>query len=184
MFVASSLRCGGEEEPNVPEAVYGGKASDEALERVLDKLGAAEVSAAMSAVITSPAGNGTVSSTVSPAIAWNLPSAAEWSPEGVPAEERTASWTWGPGVAWAHLPPVTGHVFLLEFRGQGSQEVLVRLFTTDMSWRVDDTSWGKLKAKGMPIEIKMYNAYLNRNVVEEGPYTPPSTTTFSIAPGS
>ncbi len=200
-IAAFFVQCGGEEPSTteLPPVVYGGSASDEALERVWPKIATAEVSASSGAKMTSPAPGTAVPKDSPQAITWMIGVARREAPgvlpyastaghdrlvaTGAPAlpnRDPMINLYFGSALAEAHLPPVTGDVFLIELRTAANEENPLRVFTTDDSWFPDPMSWDRLKAAGGPITVKIYNAYVNKNVIEEGPYTRDDVTTFDI----
>lgn len=181
VLLTQAIQCSSGDESDLPDAIYEGRASDEAYERLLDKLPAAQVSAMSAIVITSPANGSQLPSAPPPTLAWNLPTATLDEPRTGPRRFRdTPSWL-AFRSAEAHLPPLTGNVFYLEIRSSSREEDTIRVLTTETSWAIDDASWRKLRERKAPVTIKAYNAYLNRNIVEEGPFTPPNATEFTIA---
>lgn len=182
------IQCGPEESTvELPPVVYGGDASDEAFERVWPKIATAESSAMLSARISDPANGAALPAASSPTFSWSLASGALNAPREAPDPDGfegtpvRLTLSFGSATAEAHLPPVTGEVYLLEFvTGAGDANPL-RVFTTDTSWTADPDSWNRLKAAGGSITIKLYNAYLNQNIIEEGPYASPEPVAFTVS---
>jgi hypothetical protein len=158
------LRCGGDSD--LPEVTYDGGASDEAFERFWDKVETAEVSTTKGAALSSPVPDSEVPKGTPPKISWSIPGIATKLPVHGPSRSAPSLFF---SVAEAHLPAVTGNVFLLELGASGVDPV--RVFTTNVEWTVDAATWSKLIAGNGPITIQIWNAYLNQNVVEEGPFT-------------
>ena len=142
-------------------------ASDEALERVWDRRCRAE-SLPGAASLTSPAAGATVSR-ADLALRWDQTIAA--APVRAPAAPAAPAFEL-PGISFgireaaAHLPPVTGWVYLIELR-QGEGES-IWVFTTRHEWRPDPVTRAMI-ADG-PVEVRITSAYLRNNVVEEGPW--------------
>jgi hypothetical protein len=180
------LQCSGEDEPvDLPEVVYDGDASDEALERVWPKIASAELSDTRAARITAPMNNQEISSSSPPTFSWALATSerpASPSLGGGGAKLAQGVLYFGSAIAEAHLPPVTGEVYLVELdlSSHGSTREPLRLFTTKLDWTPDAASWDLLKSAAGAIRIKIYNAYLNKNVLEEGPFTREETVSFTI----
>lgn len=155
------VRCGDEHEPpaDLPDVVYEGTASDEALEAVWPRLGEAEADDDFRLL----APEEDVPASPSPEIRWSGEEAS--LPPG-PALER---WPLplGPRVAAAHLPPVTGMVYLVELEGAGT----VRVFTDRTSFTPGESDWARLHGGGArTVEVRLYRAYLVQNAVTEGPF--------------
>lgn len=154
-------------------------ASDEALERLWDKLCLADTSAALAPSIIFP-GDGAVLSADEPfEIAWES-GIASVVPAPVPAGTSQGrslpsfGISLGLSVAHAHLPPVTGVVHLIELRpssGESLWAFVKREREDRKAWTPDAAFWEKIKALEGPIELYVSSAHLRENVVDEGPYT-------------
>jgi hypothetical protein len=84
----------------------------------------------------------------------------------------------GPAVAAAHMPPVTGTVVLLEITGART----VRVFTDEDSWTPTNEDWQQITGgAAREVSVRLYSAYLNENVVTEGPFVSPSAAKFQVA---
>jgi len=164
-------RCGGA----VPAILYpdeqagddaGPVASDEALERVWDRRCRAERIAG-AAAITSPAQGSTVSRAEF-SLAWEQTIAAAPARSPAPAAKGPAlpRLSFGIREAAAHLPPVTGWVYLVEVRQVDRPSIWV--FTTRHEWRPDPVARAGLGTG--PVTVQITSAYLRNNVVEEGPW--------------
>ena len=177
LVLAQTVHCGDDHANS--EVVFDGTASDEAYVRVSERIASAMVSMTSAAQMTAPMNGASVPSSQRPTFSWSLPNA-----RGVPAPggapQKHAAISFAVQEALAHGPPTTGDVFLLEISTSASNTV--KVFTKQTSWQIDDANWSKLKAGGSAATIKIYNAFVNNNVIEEGPFTPPSPTTFTIAP--
>jgi hypothetical protein len=155
-------------------------ASDEAYTRVSERIGSAMVSMTSAAQMTSPMSGASVPSSPAPTFSWSLPNAYRLPSPARPNMHASPAIVFAFREALAHGAPTTGDVFLLEISTSASSTV--KLFTTRTSWQIDDASWSKLKSGGSAATIKIYNAFVNNNVIEEGPFMPASPTTFTIAP--
>jgi hypothetical protein len=164
-------RCGDptEETPELPDVIYDGEASDEAWEVLWPRLADAEVKASLQLVAPS----GTVEAAPPPTFTWGA--RASLSP-------RFPGRAWplpflAPPAALAHLPPVSGTVVVLEIRGAE----LVRVFTTEGSWTPVAAEWQRITGgAAREVSVRLYSAYLNANVVEEGPFVSPAPATFHV----
>lgn len=167
------VRCGDDlpdHGAELPEVIYDGGASDEALEVVWPKLASAPVAAELQ--LTAP--QGTIPAGPPPAFAWSAHASL------VP-EPRVPGSAWplpfGPAVAQAHLPPVTGTVVLLEIQGA----TMVRVFTDRSSWTPAQADWDRITGgAAREITVRLYSAYLNENVLEEGPFRSASDAKFQV----
>ena len=171
------VRCGAADEGSAgacegglpASVVYDGAASDEAIERVWDRLCDART-LADAASLTSPAEGAVVSSTSAPTLRWAQQ--LSLAPARALPRQRTSGFSlpsisFGVQPAWAHLPPVTGWVYLLELRPASGDSLWV--FTDQLQWTPDPVSWRRI-ASGGEITVRITSAYLNQNVVEEGPW--------------
>lgn len=195
-LAANLVHCDNVEkrDSSLPEVVYGGIASDEAFERLWPKIPTAEVSASKGAMIIAPAAGATLSGALPSSFTWAAHASARPAARPQLAEMKVrdprqtlsfsldgASIDFGLGAAEAHLPPVSGNIFLLELSLPGS-DAPIRILTTELSWTPDPTSWSRMRSAGGPISARLYNAYLRDNILEEGPYTRGDTVSFSVAP--
>lgn len=165
----------------LPEVIYDGRASDEALARVWDRLATAEPDAAKAPTMIVPANGATVPAAPPSDLAWELAIASALpAPAAAPPASRAfPRLALGPAVAHAHLPPVTGFVYLAEITPHGGS--VIRLFTTNLRWTPDATTWAAIVAGG-GASIRIWDTYLNENVVEEGPYVMPEAASFTVSP--
>jgi hypothetical protein len=188
LFTATAIACGayflqcGPEEPTVelPPVIYGGIASDEAFERVWPKIASAEVSTTLSAQLTAPMNGATIPAGTAPTFTWTLAGAQKEAIRGGRVQTAQAFLSFGSAPALAHLPPVTGNVYLLELTTTPGEANPLRVFTNEMSWTADPDSWARMKAATGAITVKLYNAYVNANILEEGPYTRSEASTFNV----
>ncbi|WP_373048676.1 hypothetical protein [Vulgatibacter sp.] len=186
LLAVQLVRCGGSDatenqglrcEGALPAVVYDGDASDEAIERVWDKRCTAEAVAG-AATLSEPAAGAVVGSSVPATLRWEQAIAA--LPGGATRLQAPAGvmpqLAFGLPLAWAHLPPVTGWVYLVEMKlADGSS---LWLFTTERSWQPDPIAWRRLVGSG-EVSVEITSTYLNQNVIEEGPWLG-ERRTFSI----
>ena len=84
--------------------------------------------------------------------------------------------------AWAHLPPVTGAIHLVEIP-IADRACPVQLLTTLTRWDMDSASWDIVRAqRGRTLELMITSAYLTENRVTEGPYRPSAPRKLEVAP--
>lgn len=183
------VRCGGGSDDGqgkvvLPDRiVYDGKASDEAIERVWDKRSEWQTIPG-APILVSPAAGELVPADTAPSLRWEqelalLPPAPAAQPERRAAGLQLPHVSFGVQPAWAHLPPVFGWVYLVELRPASGETLW--LFTDQLRWRPDPVSWQHLVAGG-EITVRITSAYLNANVVEEGPWLGEERT-FRIGEG-
>jgi hypothetical protein len=183
------VRCGGEPDEGVgnvvlPERiVYDGKASDEAIERVWDKRDEWQAVAG-APVLVSPSGGAVVPAGEAPTLRWEQElTLAPPAPREAPLHRGNRQFpqpiSIGVQPAWAHLPPVFGWVYLVELRPASGETLW--LFSDQLRWSPDPVSWQHL-VKGGEITVRITSAYLNANVVEEGPWLGEERT-FRIGEG-
>lgn len=183
-FSVYALRCGGDDHTaeGLPQVIYEGDASDEALERFWAKVPSATPSTTSGAVLSSPSNGAVLPAATPPTLRWMLATASRLADpqETTYGSRRIAPARWLEiAPAHAHLPPVTGMVYLVELRTSAGEAAPSRLFTTNTEWTLDATTWSALKAAKKPVEVTIWNGYLNQNVVEEGPFVS-AKTTFTI----
>ncbi len=178
------------------------RASDEALDRVWSDRCRATVEAGRSYALASPAHDEVVSPDEPVEFRWERAAlAASIVPAGADAIAPAASSpmralaAWGSGstsssgrgllylgiaTASAHMPPVTGEVYLVEFRPLGAGPPLY-VFTADESWIPDAEAWETLRAMGK-VDVMIWTAYLEDNVIfaGDGPFISPAASRFTI----
>lgn len=168
--------CAGDCEP----AVYGGKASDEAWMSVRDALANAQVDEAKAPTVTSPESGAQFSDGARPTeFAWTSPLSARrdvqpWSP----SKRGFSPWSLIIGTAEAHLPAVTGEVFLLEV-GKQAETCPYLVLTTDNAFSTDDGLKTRLSTGGT-FTATVTSVYLQDNRVTEGPYRSAKASDFTI----
>jgi hypothetical protein len=169
------VRCGSDDGgaggtgTQLPDVVYDGGASDEAWEVLYPRL----VSATEKQTLQLVTPTGTVEASPPPLFTWGAQ--ASRSAPHVPG----SAWPLplGPAVAVAHEPPVTGTVVLLEITGAST----LRVFTDQGSWTPGEQDWQTITGgTAREISVRLYSAYLNENVVTEGPFVSPEVAKFQV----
>ncbi|MFO0749733.1 MAG: hypothetical protein U1F43_29295 [Myxococcota bacterium] len=162
--------CSDEAEPDpngdCPEPAYGGKASDEAWRAILDALPTAEVGSPHAVTLTSPTEGAVLSADGGPpTFAWTSPIALDIAPSGrVPR----------------HLPPITDDIYYVQI-GVAGEDCAIEALTTELGWTPDAAAWAKLQAAaGKALTLTVTSAYLQENVVAEGPYQLAAPLHFSL----
>jgi len=165
--------------PDERRIVYGGDASDEAIERVWDKRCEAKEDPDWAPRIASPALDEEVSVDQPFTLSWDQRTTLRLSPGEAPVPGPTTPWiSFGFAEAYAHLPPVTDWVQLFELRPENGEPLWV--FTTERSWTPDAVVWREIKEWRGRVEVRALAAYLRKNVVDEGPYVPTSVHSFRM----
>jgi hypothetical protein len=189
-LTASTLGAGcGSEDCSAIEPAYVGAASDEAW-RVLVDARADASSTGDVPVFTAPAADTVLSARTSPVFSWDSPLriAAASAPTVAPRRRGPAGGLEGPfravaalvfPAARAHLPPVTGDIYLLEVDVPGRCPV-AGLTTADLSFTFASSDWEAIAAGGGPRTARLLSAYLVDNRITEGPFVA-APLTFSIA---
>jgi len=173
------------------EPAYGGAATDEAWESILDQYDTAEVGAVEAVTLTTPAADATLAAGGGPpTFAWTSPIAQGMqrplaTPRAAPTHDQ--GWLEGAlaalgdffvGSAHAHLPPITGDLYYIEVKIPG-RECAVRALTTEESWVPSAADWAILQASaGATLELVITSAYLKENRISEGPYR--TTLSFKV----
>lgn len=167
------VRCGddhGHHHPaNLPDVIYEGTASDEALEVVWPRLPEAQADGDLR--LLAPEDD----------VPASPPPEIRWSGEEASLPPGIEPWPlpFGPAVAAAHLPPVTGMVYLIELEGADT----LRIFTDRTSFTPGEADWARLHGGGArTIEVRLYRAYLEKNAVTEGPFRGADGTIRVLAP--
>ncbi len=182
--------CGGED-CNTIEPAYVGDASDEAWRVLLD----ARADAASTGdipVFTAPAADGALPAGTSPTFSWESPlrlASAPPTPGPAPARRRPPGLLEAPfraamelllPPAHAHLPPVTGDIYLLEVDVPGRTCPVAGLTTADLSFTFATSDWEAIAAGGGDRTARLMSAFLVDNRVTEGPFLA-APLSFSIA---
>ena len=166
--------------------VYLGSASDEAYLVVTDAEPRVMINDAMAPVLSSPTEGQALPAAAVPTFTWTagfvavdphrLPRRQPWRAPALPA----APAPWGESAALAHLPPVTGAIFLLTFKPAEGSATPVVVLTTESGFTPTAEVWTKIKALGSAVTLEMTGAYLRANVIEEGPFRATSPRHFTI----
>lgn len=189
LSVLSALSaCPAEEDP-CGEPAYGGAASDEAYRTMVDARDNVAEDETQAPAITIPEEGAVLPADgAAPTFAWTSNLAAGL----FPAPRPPAAWRRQPPSildrlsnalvpkAHAHLPPVTGDIYLVEI-AVPERACPVAGLTTDLEWTLDEESWAVLKdAAGTDLSLTIVSAYLNENRVTEGPYGTPTPRVFRV----
>jgi len=110
-FAVQLFQCGGDGGVELPEVIYQGGASDEALERLFDKLDEAVSDASPAARITAPTDAAELPADPPPTITWEIQNPMR-SEAPLRFRPRPNPSPFGFAAAQAHLPPVTGMTYL------------------------------------------------------------------------
>ncbi len=184
--VAALVGCGEEAKPECDTAVAG-TATDEVV-RVFADLREFSVDDPAAPKLSVPSAAQTFSADdAAPTFSWSdelavVTPLVPRAPVGLPPlHAREPGWLESVshlfiGTAYAHLPPVTGGMYLLEVPLDG-EACPSRMLTSELSFTPDDTLWSQMKATG-DLSLTMTSAYLVEGRVTEGPYQ--STRSFSV----
>lgn len=178
-----TARCGHDHDGDT--VIYLGAASDEAYIVLTDAESRVMVNDAMAPVLSSPTEAQALPAATVPTFTWTAGFVAldrHRLPGRRPPERRAlpaAPAPWGEAAARAHLPPITGPIFVLSFKAEGAAAPVV-VCTTESSFTPTAEVWTKLKALGSAITVEMTGAYLRSNVLEEGPFRATSPRHFTI----
>lgn len=182
---ASVVACAGDD-TCADEPAYAGDATDETWVVMKDNEDNAK-SGDDAPVFTSPKNNATLSAATAPKFAWDSTlKVAAWQPAASTRAARApARDAWDALVAavipaaHAHEPPITSDLYWLQFV-LPDQACVASILTTDLEVTPDDDTW-KLVAehKGTPIEVRIISAYVEQNVLTEGPFAGKALT-FTI----
>lgn len=180
LAAAFFLQCdGGGDEPEgarcegaIPSGVVypdENRASDEALERVWEAR--CRASSAKGFVLSSPEDGAVVPAGAPVEIRWEVSSSGS----------AFLGLRLGIARAHAHLPPITGDVYLVELAPVTGGEPLY-VFTADTSWTPGDAEWSRL-AEMKEIRVTVWSAHLEKGVIFEasdGPFVSPRVGRFTI----
>ena len=177
-LLASHGLAGCAEDCNEVEPAYAGDATDEAWRVMLDARASASAGDDQ-ATFTSPGDDDSLDE--SPTFAWDSPlkvtSSPSFSPSSftpVPGHRRTRSFVDAVSqallpMAHAHLPPVTGDVYLLEVDVPG-RSCPVAGFTTQTSFTFSADDWSTILGGGGTSTVRLMSAFLAENRITEGPF--------------
>lgn len=195
LVVASAVVAGigtgcGTEDCSTIEPAYVGDASDEAWRVLLDARADAATTGDIP-VFTAPAADGALPAGTSATFTWESPlrlASAAPAPTPAPARRRPAGLLEAPfraamellvPPAHAHLPPVTGDIYLIEVDVPGRCPV-AGLTTADLSFTFATSDWESITAGGGARAARLMSAFLVDNRVTEGPFLA-APLSFSIA---
>lgn len=186
----TAVHSGCTEDCTEVEPAYAGDATDEAWRVMLDGRADAITGDDDAAVFTAPSDEDDLGE--SPTFAWSSGLQVAMAPTSpLPGRHRQRR-----GVqrafddvaamilpsARAHLPPVTGAVYLLEVDVPG-KTCPVAGFTTELSFAFDDDDWRTVLADGGERTVRMVSAFLTENRITEGPFeSAPLALTVPAAP--
>ena len=170
------------------EPAYGGVASDEAYLTIVDALDKVQKDDAQAPDVTAPEDGAVFAEDGdAPTFAWTSSLAASAGPSLPASSRRRRSPSFFDElsqvvfpVAHAHLPPVTGDIYLAEIAVPG-RTCPVRGLTTDLEWKLDDESWSVLQETGgEDLSLRLVSAFLVENRISEGPFEPTAVRTFRV----
>jgi len=161
--------------PDLADVVYEGKATDEALQRLLSTSATEDLTGPPEFSV--PSNNAVIPESTWPTFTWKLRSTATGrNPAKRPDIRRTQRFAWGAErTAHAHGTPVNGRAYYLLFANAAGEPVL-RVFTTASSYAPSGDPWQKLVNAGGPITATLTTAlYEDNNIVpNSGPNRGPS----------
>ena len=179
----SAAACVAPPEPGAcaEEPVYAGRATDEAWRAVLDGQARAAPNDPKAATVQVPAeGDRFPTDGAPPTLTWTSPlqvAGAVGAPlTRVPGHRRPAPSPFDVvtgfllPAAHAHLAPLTGDVYFVQFDIPG-RPCPWGVLTTNLEYPLDAETWAQLQtAKGQPITMRVTSAYLTDNRITEGPF--------------
>lgn len=180
-----TARCGHDHESD--GVIYLGNASDEAYLVLTDAEPRVMVDNAMAPVLSSPTEGQALPAATVPTFSWTAGFVAV-DPRRLPGRQQpgrapalpAAPAPWGESAAHAHLPPITGAIFLLTFKQSEGSAAPIVVLTTESGFTPTAEVWTKIKALGSAVTLEMTGAYLRSNVIEEGPFRATSPRHFTI----
>jgi hypothetical protein len=193
--VATCVAGCGSPDCSTVEPSYLGDASDEAWRVLLDQRASA-ATGGDAPVFTAPAAGSAHRPDVAPAFSWDSPlRLASQAPTDTRETRQTATASVGRGMldavlttlsglvvpsAHAHLPPVTGDIYLLEIDVPGRTCPVAALTTADLTVTFADDAWDAIAAGGGERTARLMSAYLVDNRITEGPFVA-APLSFSVA---
>lgn len=183
--------CSGGDEPGdaCGEPTYAEGSTDEAWFSILDAKDRVQKDDTHGAEVTSPTENEALTAdAAAPKITWTSTLSASIDSPRLPAGPVPASRTsfaervldWVYPAAWAHEPPVTGPMHLLEITIP-NRDCPVRVLTAQTEWQVDSNTWTLMQShKGDTMKIEVTSVYLSENRITEGPYRRSAPRTFTV----
>lgn len=187
-FLALTLIQCGSEGGGEADVIYQGTATDEAYVSFVDAEARITVNDAKAPSVTMPTeGQMYQPGDAPPPFRWTEGLSASLERVPLPARRGAARPATlmdlllpGERAAFAHLPPVTGKVYLARFSIPGRSTQLLVL-TTNTDYTPDAAAWDSIKGASGPISLEIVAAYLRDNRIEEGPFKAAATRSFSIA---
>ena len=185
--------AGGRGEAERGEPRYGGTATDEAWMTMVDARKKA-VSAERAVDLASPAPGETYAADAPPPRwTWTSPLASLERPASDSRLALAAPRAKRSPLAWlgelllptaeAHLPPYTGDIYWVRVTVPG-RACPVDVLTSELEWQLDAATWSAIgEARNQDISIEVTSAYLELNVLREGPYRPEAPRVFRRAGG-
>lgn len=170
------------------DPAYGGVASDEAYLTMVDAFDKVAVNDDQAPSVTLPEDGAVIEKNGdAPTFAWTSPLSASLGPSWPQPSSRRRSPSLLDGlsslllpVAHAHLPPVTGDLYLAEVAVSG-RDCPVRGLTTDLDWLLDDASWAALQDADSPdMTLRVVSAFLVENRISEGPFEASTRRSFRV----
>lgn len=151
--------CGHDDHPAEGDLVLLDDASDEAFATLADLVsrGEVETNDDLAVALTAPADGATLMA--------GEPATFEWTPPQTSARHGRATGDF----AWSRIDC------------PGTDEPIDVVAIESQAWTADAERWAKITSATGPCTVTMVSAYIDRGVVTEGPYTPSSTTSFSVA---
>ena len=161
---------------DLSDVIYEGGATDEALIALLAQTPKSDPAQAVGLV--APTEGETLGAATPFAFSWAVGSASRRAPGAL---ERAIGFLFRVREAHAHGTPISGRAYFLVC-STASNEKLLRVFTTALTYTPSADAWAKLVAAGAPIRVDIVIAIFESNRVADGggPYggTP---RTFQIA---
>ncbi|WP_437522804.1 hypothetical protein WME79_32440 [Sorangium sp. So ce726] len=181
-------------DPSLADVIFEGGATDEALEELLAV--DAKDEPAQGTVFDAPEDGAMVPGEAALELTFHVAGAAQRTAPRAAPELRLATAA-APGAsivaelgallgparaAWAHGTPINGRAYFLVFT-TAERELLLRVFTTKLSYTPDAAAWDKLRAAGVPITVSVISALFENNRIVQGggPFTG-EPVTFTILP--
>ncbi|WP_437943174.1 hypothetical protein WMF27_28830 [Sorangium sp. So ce281] len=189
-------------DPSLSDVIFEGGATDEALEALLAVEPKDEPS--QGTVFDAPEDGAMLPGDAAPTLTFHVAGAAQrTAPRAAPTLRLAAAAAPGarelaaPGAsivaelgallgparaAWAHGTPINGRAYFLVFT-TAERELLLRVFTTKLSYTPDAAAWDKLRAAGGPITVSVISALFENNRIVQGggPFTG-APVTFTLLP--
>jgi hypothetical protein len=88
--------------------------------------------------------------------------------------------TWEPRQSNLRHGRETGEFVWIHVEGPGMDAPIDLAAIETTSWTVDAESWERLRASTGPCTVRVISAYVDRGIVEEGPFQPSESPSFSV----